>query len=412
MSTLHKIDDYNFAQPSRSGRLGFESFKNENDGRFYFHFNDSQGVALLFSQAYRREIDRDKGVQSVIKNVSVETHFERHTTEGGCFFLLRAANRQEIARSCVFATLITLEEKRLFLRQNAAFSTEIAAASPAAIKAVPPAQATEQPLTVATSEKRSTVILTASNAAENDALKNKISLLEAQLATLQSTIAEAKGDTKDLTDDPLRQVFRIEVYKGNNLDRLHGKIIHPFSDEVQTFSGFDGQAILGFMSTKLQIDLPSPAATREISQTAAPQYSAVKTSVEYAVARPTLAALPQTSPVKVINLINNSANPSANQPFALELSALPRERQGIQMGQSCVVEVDVFNIDTREKYRMLEKRLNVVVDSDRQNVGVRVEPLVLNTGNYRLNLSVRVLSSHQAAADVQKWLGSSILQVG
>ena len=56
MSNTHKAYQYNLAQSSRLGQAGFESFKNENDDRFYFHFNDAKGEALLFSQAYRREI--------------------------------------------------------------------------------------------------------------------------------------------------------------------------------------------------------------------------------------------------------------------------------------------------------------------------------------------------------------------
>ena len=91
MSQTHKTDDYNLMQPSKSGRAGFEPFKGQ-DGRFYFHFNAADGSALLFSQAYRREIDRDKGVQSVIKNAANNKNFSQAGTEGLFYFTLRASN--------------------------------------------------------------------------------------------------------------------------------------------------------------------------------------------------------------------------------------------------------------------------------------------------------------------------------
>ena len=118
MSQIHKTDDYNFAQPSRTGRAGFESFKDDADGRFYFHFNDAKGVPILFSQAYQRDTTRDKGVQSVMKNAAIEEQFERQNTEGGFYFLIRAGNRQEIARSRVFKSLVELVQKQTYLRQN------------------------------------------------------------------------------------------------------------------------------------------------------------------------------------------------------------------------------------------------------------------------------------------------------
>lgn len=352
MSPIHKTDDYNFAQPSRTGHAGFESFKEEGDGRFYFHFNDLGGVALLFSQAYRRETDRDKGIQSVIKNAVVETQFERHTAEGGCFFILRAANGQEIARSRVFASLIELEEKRIFLSQNWALLADNPISAKATLVEVPATSSsvvTKQRFDVSPKVKPSSVILTTSSAAENVALKNKIGILEAQLAALQSSTPA----TKDLSDDPLRQVFRIEIYKGTHADRLHGQIIHPFSEETKAFSGFDSDTILGFMSAKLSLDLttetptnlvtkttldkaaetvPKTIAELPVHQTAppeeksgqVPQYLTPLPKVEPAPIKPLPAIVLAKSPVKVINLSNASAKPRPNQPFALVLSAFPQ----------------------------------------------------------------------------------------
>ena len=58
MNPSHPSDDYQLAQLSRSGQSGFESFQGA-DGRYYFHFNDASGKALLFSQAYIHEKDAE-----------------------------------------------------------------------------------------------------------------------------------------------------------------------------------------------------------------------------------------------------------------------------------------------------------------------------------------------------------------
>ena len=384
MSNTHKADQYNLAQPSRLGQAGFESFKNENDDRFYFHFNDAKGVALLFSQAYRREIDRDKGVQSVIRNAALDERFERQNTEGGHFFTLRAANRQEIARSRDFLKAPELEKQLTFFRQNLLLSAD---------NSMLIARANDPEKTVDAPKTSPPKVIPQSNlSSENADLKTKIKVLEAQLAAQNDVLSEKK----DLSDEPLRQVFRIEVYKSSTSERVHGQIIHPFSDTVQTFNGLDIQTITAFMSEKMQTNLG-------IVTQAAPKTQPLPP-------KPT----PQLSPVTVLNLNNGQQPLRANQPFALMLTALPHERNGVTLGQSCLVEIHVFNLDTRERYKMLEKRTAVVLleEANKQSMGVRVEPLVLYAGSYRLSLIVHILPSNTEGGEEElTWQGGTILQI-
>jgi uncharacterized protein len=390
MSQIHKTDDYNFAQPSRTGRAGFESFKDDADGRFYFHFNDAKGVAFLFSQAYQRDITRDKGIQSVIKNAASDEQFERQNIEGGFCFIIRAGNKQEIARSHVFKSLVELVQKQTFLRQNLSLMAiqETSKATTVSVDKPTVKEATAQP---------TSGISPAFLKAENEDLKEKVAALETQLAGLQSVALE----TKDLSDETLRHVFRIEIYKNNSPERLYGKIIHPFSDQTQTFTGFDSQTILAFMTTKVQADLPITATTLTTPQPTTPQYQ------KAAVPKPSL----ERSPVKAINLNNSSNLLQQNQPFALMLNALPNERNGIQAGQTCDVEITAFNLDTREKFKLLEKRTTIQSDSNKYDLNVRIEPLVLNMGSYRLSF-VAHIAPHKATVETKtKWQGSIILQV-
>jgi uncharacterized protein YegP (UPF0339 family) len=331
MSQAYKADDYNLTQPSRLGRAGFESFKNDKDGRFYFHFNDTQGVALLFSQAYRREVDRDKGVLSVVRNAVVEDRFGPQNTEGGYFFALRAANKQEIARSRVFSTMVELEKQRTFFRKNLSLSAD-----------------------------------------------NEDATVPADL------------EQKEVSEDPLRQVFRIEIYKNSTNERIHGQIIHPFSDDVQTFNGLDLETIRAFMAAKMQTYSPMVAHSASENNMLPPKPA------------------PQMSPVSVLNLNDKSTTLRANQPFALALTSLPNEREGVTVGQNCFVEIQAFNLESRERVKIMEKTSKIAVFTEGV-VGVRVEPLVLAVGGYRLSIIVSL--SADKTNDKQTWQGGIILQI-
>jgi uncharacterized protein YegP (UPF0339 family) len=106
-------DNYDLTQSSKTGRVGFERFLNQERDRYYFHVNDCWGNALFYSEAYIGKASRDKGVRSTIRNSIIEEHYtlkkipERDRTV--YFFTLRAANGQEIGRSRYFDALWKLE---------------------------------------------------------------------------------------------------------------------------------------------------------------------------------------------------------------------------------------------------------------------------------------------------------------
>ena len=103
-------NEYNFSRRSKTGRPGFESFTDETGKQHYFHVNDIDGNALLFSQAYTTVQARDTGIASVTKNSVKPDKFERITDEGQPYFLIRAGNMKEIARSRYFATVGDMDQ--------------------------------------------------------------------------------------------------------------------------------------------------------------------------------------------------------------------------------------------------------------------------------------------------------------
>jgi len=77
---------------------------------FYFQMLDNDGLILLNSQAYTSKSDRNNGVDSVNKNLHNLDRYANITADGKSYFILKAGNNQEIARSRAFDNLDELEK--------------------------------------------------------------------------------------------------------------------------------------------------------------------------------------------------------------------------------------------------------------------------------------------------------------
>lgn len=107
---------YNLSRRSTSGAVGFEAFRSEEDKRYYFHFVDKNGRVLLHSRAYITRSSRDSGLRAVIKNAGSEARYETRIEDGRYYFVLRAGNRRELARSAYFASAAEMAAAIAFLR--------------------------------------------------------------------------------------------------------------------------------------------------------------------------------------------------------------------------------------------------------------------------------------------------------
>ncbi len=75
-------------------------YKFENEGKFYFSFIENSKV-ILRSEGYGSESGRDNGIASVSKNMILEEQYvTKQLSDGHWVLSLKAANHQEIARSC------------------------------------------------------------------------------------------------------------------------------------------------------------------------------------------------------------------------------------------------------------------------------------------------------------------------
>jgi len=97
------INHYNFDIKPLSANAGFDSIKGD-DKQNYFILKDASGSPVLYSQGYSSGMARENGIKTVIKNSIEETRYEKSDQNGKFSFILRAGNRQEIAKSPAFET--------------------------------------------------------------------------------------------------------------------------------------------------------------------------------------------------------------------------------------------------------------------------------------------------------------------
>ncbi len=81
---------------------GFTTFS--ADGQHYFAMMDGAGNVMLRSEAYKSESARNNGIESVMRNRDIEERYSiaQDEADGHWYIILKAGNRQEIARSCGF----------------------------------------------------------------------------------------------------------------------------------------------------------------------------------------------------------------------------------------------------------------------------------------------------------------------
>jgi outer membrane protein OmpA-like peptidoglycan-associated protein/uncharacterized protein YegP (UPF0339 family) len=101
-STRRAVNQYNLNVPAGTKAAGFATLRHEKD--HYFLLNDDSGKTILYSQGYAGGSGRDNGLRAVIKSVGEPNRWERKYENGKYYFVLRGANRQEIARSADFKT--------------------------------------------------------------------------------------------------------------------------------------------------------------------------------------------------------------------------------------------------------------------------------------------------------------------
>jgi uncharacterized protein YegP (UPF0339 family)/outer membrane protein OmpA-like peptidoglycan-associated protein len=110
---------YDFGYASPKGTAGFESFNRTDKNASYFHFNDANGQALLYSRGFDANSKKDKRIRQVIGASGKAQRFEIKEVEGSFYFILKERNNLEIARSRTFTSRADAEAQVTYLQANA-----------------------------------------------------------------------------------------------------------------------------------------------------------------------------------------------------------------------------------------------------------------------------------------------------
>ncbi len=96
---------------------------------FYFQILDEDGSVILESQAYTAKDARDNGIDSVKTNISKPERYSEVTEGGETFFILKAGNNQEIARSIGYTDGAALKKAKDYAQRSRSSSGSTSSSS-------------------------------------------------------------------------------------------------------------------------------------------------------------------------------------------------------------------------------------------------------------------------------------------
>jgi uncharacterized protein YegP (UPF0339 family)/outer membrane protein OmpA-like peptidoglycan-associated protein len=110
---------YDFTYASPKNTVGFESFNRKDKNASYFHFNDANGQALLYSRGFDANSKCEKRIRQVISASAKTSRFEIKEDGGSFYFILKEKNNLEITRSRSFISRTEAETQIAFVQANA-----------------------------------------------------------------------------------------------------------------------------------------------------------------------------------------------------------------------------------------------------------------------------------------------------
>jgi uncharacterized protein YegP (UPF0339 family) len=103
---------------------GTFEIKKAKDGEFYFHLRAGNGQIILASEMYKAKGSAGNGIESVKKNASDDSRYERKETKNGQYmFNLKAGNHEVIASSETYTTRTARDHGIESVKQNAPKAT-------------------------------------------------------------------------------------------------------------------------------------------------------------------------------------------------------------------------------------------------------------------------------------------------
>ena|SRR5581483_1507936 len=94
--------------------------RKSTNGQFYFNLKAGNGEKILTSETYKTKSGAEGGIESVRKNAPTDSLYERKTsTSGQPYFVLKAANGEQIGRSETYSSTSAMENGIESVKKNA-----------------------------------------------------------------------------------------------------------------------------------------------------------------------------------------------------------------------------------------------------------------------------------------------------
>jgi uncharacterized protein len=94
--------------------------KKSSNGQFHFNLKAGNGEIILSSEMYKAKSSAENGIESVKKNAPNDDRYERkETTSGQPYFVLKAANGEQIGRSETYSSTSAMENGIESVKKNA-----------------------------------------------------------------------------------------------------------------------------------------------------------------------------------------------------------------------------------------------------------------------------------------------------
>ncbi|MBM3117428.1 YegP family protein [Jeongeupia naejangsanensis] len=98
---------------------GKYELKLAKDGQHMFNLKAANGQVILTSELYRSKAAAENGIESVKTNSPLEERYERRENKNGePYFILKAANHQEIGRSEYYSSKAAMENGIESVKKN------------------------------------------------------------------------------------------------------------------------------------------------------------------------------------------------------------------------------------------------------------------------------------------------------
>ncbi|MCA9312417.1 MAG: YegP family protein [Phycisphaerales bacterium] len=99
--------------------MGKFEMKQAKDGQYMFNLKAGNGEIILTSELYTTKAAAENGIESVKKNAADDGRYERRESKAGQpYFVLKAANGQEIGRSEMYSSKSACENGIESVKKN------------------------------------------------------------------------------------------------------------------------------------------------------------------------------------------------------------------------------------------------------------------------------------------------------